>query len=359
MKIKQKIRILTFHYAKNYGAVLQAYALKIRLSKDNEVFFSDYRVDNILKNETLFVRNHGIKKFIVSFIFSLIFNKKRIVKHFKFKSFVKNNFKELGVNEFTDITIVGSDQVWNFDITNYDDIFFLGRFNSKMKISYAASIGKDKVSERDKEEFANKLDGIQHISVRELSAKKLLSNYTSEIITVCLDPVFLMDKYRWNSLVKKRIIKFDYILVYNLTKDPTVDAIAKEVSQSTGMRIINITSSTRNNIENSFNYRNAGPIEFLNLFSFSDYVITNSFHGTAFSIIFEKEFITIPHKSKGTRMIDLCKKLELDSRIIRHNNFELKSLETIDYTKVKLILDKDIKVSSEYLNRITLENLKR
>ena len=235
-----KIGIITYHFAHNYGAVLQCYALQEYLkSNGHDVSIIDYRPRAITKFYDV-VKLHVIKtynpKVIIVNLASAIFS--GYTRANKFNKFI-NNKLQLSVNNTEyDLIIYGSDQIWNTHINNNDKTYWgYNSYKTNKSITYSASGG---IKLPDNDEFIkNALNNFSSISVREEHLAIELSKYTAKEIKTTLDPVFLLSQEEWfkiSNRVKKRNHK--YILLYNLTHDDQIKKIAEEYSVSTGLKLI-------------------------------------------------------------------------------------------------------------------------
>lgn len=349
-----KIGITTFHRAHNYGAVLQAYALKRVLEKgENEVEFIDYISKDMEKMYNYIkIDNSNLFTTIKSFIGTIVYFKKNKTRYKNFNSFIYKNFKLTkkynSIEELKslppqeDVYITGSDQVWNPQITNgLSDVYTLNFGSDKInRISYAASIGNNNLGNED---YKNKLSRINYISVREETAQKLLQPIINKSINVVLDPTLLINNKGWAKefdLEDKE--KESYILAYHVSEYPEYVKIINELSKKTGLKVI--TFKKRKNKKYNNLLRDAysdGPEEFVRLIKNAKYVVTTSFHATVFSIIFHKKLFVVPHNTTGSRMLDLLNKLELSNRAF-YTLEEFKKFnydEEIDYKKVEEILE--------------------
>lgn len=353
-----KIGIITFHRAINYGASLQTYALKKVIENNTskvDVMQIDFDQPYVTDGSKLL----NIRK--NSFFRSLLGTVLRFPASFKrnraFRIFWEQelNFYKLDFDKINsiDCLIVGSDQVWNTDIIGEDDKFFLdfSKLNRKYigkKISYAASIGKSELNELDKIKFEEKLSDFNSISVREVSLKKELDeiNISSKVV---LDPTLLLNKNEWVSSVKSDLnIREKFILVYILEKNIYLKDLVEKVSKATGIdRVIEISSSVNlYKINNTYS-----PGDFISLYNQASFVITNSFHGTAFAVNFNKEFITIPHSTRNSRISDFLSMVSLEKRMVDSSK-DLKMLDVrqrIDYTISNEKLEEERKKSLKFL----------
>ena len=360
----KEIGIITFHSAHNYGAMLQVYALQSKLENSTIL---DYRNRDIDKNYKVIkiYKGKNILKFIKSVISNIYFyhrNKKRFKN---FESFLKKHLKltkeykseeELKQNPpLCDIYITGSDQVWNYEITNgLRDAYTLNFGSQDIKrISYAASIGNSDIKSNLKEEYKDKISKIDNISVREENAKKVLEEIgIKKEINVVLDPTLLLTKEEWNQkILNIPAEKEKYILAYVVETDEEYYKIVNYLSEKTGLKVIHF-EKRGNKYKNVLRsaYTN-GPFDFVNLIKNAEYVVATSFHATVFSIIFNKKFWIIPHKKTGSRVTNLLEKLEINNRITKSLN-EFKDVdldEKINYEKVEAILKEERKNSIRFL----------
>lgn len=336
-----KIGILTFHCAHNYGAVLQTYALQeILKTMGHEVFIIDYRPKYIVDVYKIFnIRRFISKSPITSLKKTLneILNfRNRIFRYYKFNRFIKsyiNLSHERTVSNIYDAYIIGSDQVWNPDITGgvFDKVFF-AEFNfSKEKkriLSYAASMEKVNLTENERNYLTSALLNFNSLGVRESSLKELLQPLTSKKIEVVLDPTLLLSAHYWNKLIhyKPKTGK-KYVLVYHTRVDKFTISVAKKIAQKIDAEIIEVFATIEYKCETSL-IPDASPEEFLGLIKYASYVVTTSFHGTAFSLVFGKSFYYIQlNDNKDNRVISLLDQINASDRVINKNNlFDIESI---------------------------------
>lgn len=362
-----KTGIITFHYANNYGAVLQAYALLTYLKNEGfEAQIIDYRNEYLKSTKKVFkpfnsMKNIAVNVATLKHCFSLL-NKRR-----KFESFIEqcldmtnifSTYSSLEANppEF-DAYICGSDQIWNPGIL-FDAAYFLEfvRSGSYRKISYAASFGASEIDKMYAEKITDHLRRIKYLSVREQSGARIVEKLLNRESAVVLDPTFLIKKQDWDKLLSKHLknsreIIYPYILCYYLEKNSLNQIIVNKVKRQTGYRVISIMTSFFNQVDSDIIVEDAGPLEFIQLFRDAAYVCTSSFHGTVFSIIFEKQFQVLAHSKTNSRLKDLLDKLELEERLIYSSEMILNSNAELDYKKVKRLLDLEIQSSSEFLKK--------
>ena len=194
----------------------------------------------------------------------------------------------------------------------------------------------------------NGIKNINYISVREETAKELIANFTNKEISVTLDPTLLLSKNDWEKIAITPNNK-SYILLYNMGNMPLTNQIAKTIAKEKKLKILEIFSGNRS-LKKLYRHATcptAGPREFLGLFANASYIVTSSFHGTAFSLIFNKQFVTVAHPTAGSRMRDLLAKLDLSERIV--TNINDIPYRDIDYKKVNAKLDIERQKSIAFL----------
>nr|WP_239585171.1 polysaccharide pyruvyl transferase family protein [Enterococcus xiangfangensis] len=351
---------MTFHEVWNYGAVLQNFALQKVveqiISKEDTIETIDLPKSYFAGKTQLFnFEKHDFLRSLAQNIYLYPYKKN---KQKAFNGFKKNemNFSRR-IFQVEDILkydgfIVGSDQVWNPEITGFDESFFLNfsEKNSK-KIAYAASIGKDILTEKERMFLKNNISNFNNISVREKSAKDILSEMGYTDVVKVLDPTLLLQKKEWEKLDNNKFQGKKFILVYTLEKNDLINFVVRYLQEKFKLEVIYLTP---NNKKDFFGSKNSfGPYDFISAFKNAQYVITNSFHGTAFAINFEKNFITIPHKTRGTRMKSLLEDLNLNSRIYE-NSFEDVPCEKINYTDVMTRLNFFREESLDFLKKSLL-----
>ncbi|PWR21546.1 polysaccharide pyruvyl transferase family protein [Zavarzinia compransoris] len=349
-----KIGILTFHCAHNHGAVLQAYALQNFLSENGyQVEIIDYRPDYLIYPYEPFAAYKNLR----SLIGGVILFPQRFIKHKRFEKFINNNLVLSSIKYFNgafkkeyDFFVLGSDQIWNSTITNGDPVFF-GNFDRREEskiIAYAASMEVDR--EDDSVELSThqtELQKFSSIGVREdILQDKIQKLAYCEVRTV-LDPTLLVDSSVFNNIIS-RTQDEKYILVYQVKKDTWARKLSTFISKKINIPKIIFSASSIEKADLFNKYAAISPQKFLGLFSGTDYVVTTSFHGVAFSIIFRKQFVCIVNKERGNyRISSLLKKLGLIDRMIYAGSLPPKNV--IDYDVVYKILEQERLVSSNFL----------
>lgn len=349
-----KIGILTFHRAVNYGAVLQAYALqKVIELMGHDAEIIDYRC-SFIEAEVSPLAGFRNKKGFVSAMKQMIFRCKKNIAFSGFmKKFVnlskryssKKNMSEL--EEQYDRFITGSDQVWNFGCSGSDSTYFLDFVKEpRKKNSYAASFGFDKLPQGDPFDYSILLRDFYKMSVREQSAAKIVEEKTGILPMVTLDPTLILDSDEWKKLVQKRPCKEKYIFVYYIREPKDLLDYAYKLAEEKGCKVINSKKSMEF-------LSKCSPQDFLTWFYYADYVVTNSFHGTVFSILFEKQFaIELDNgKSVNNRSKELLQLLKIFNREVDIKDRN-KIDDKIEYSEAKRRLLENRNKSLEFVKSI-------
>lgn len=354
-----KIGIITFNRAINYGAVLQAYALQKFLDSlgiDSDII--DYRspyIEEFYKP----IKAHPLRE-PKTFIREVIFAPNNLKKRKKFNDFSykylrltkpiydENELK--GLNNQYDCFISGSDQVWNLKWSGFDKVYFLDFAENEKKYSYAASFGFERIPEGQEQAYAELLREFKKISVRENTGKNIISELLGRTSEVSLDPTCLLTKNEWKTTAKKPADS-GYVLLYTLERNSKLNAYAKALALEKNTKVIYIADA----IKKSKQYSYQGflsPEEFVGLFANAGYVVTNSFHGLMFAVIFEKQFCLQYQQKKdapNSRLSDFLHDFDLEDRVMVGDYLKDKP---INYIHVKKLMEKKKDESRKYFESI-------
>lgn len=340
-----KICTITHHTVPNYGAVLQAYALQKLLDKykvNNEILnYKSERVERTYYRS--FFKCENLKKKI---IYLLYYRSRKRYK--KFDGFVINelrlsqmyNKNDLNkTNGAYDLFITGSDQVWNLNIHRGDTTYMLDFVNdNKKKGSYAASFGYKDIPKQFEEQSKNLINQFEYILLREDTGLEIISKLgITKNCDVVVDPTLLLDKDDYIKLIGNENSGEKYILCYDLINSPKLIDFALNLSKKFNLKIKNINTSLRS-VKGMENLFYEGPIEFLKLFYNAEYIVTSSFHGMIFSLIFNKCFFYKLNDSKvnnNSRIIDLSNRLGVDAQDIDNEEINYR----MDYVEINKKLD--------------------
>ena len=361
-----KIGIFTFQNAKNYGALLQSYALKHTLNcMGNKAEVINYYC-RAIQYEGRLIDFRSIKGIIKTPIRLLVCPIKKHIAA-KFSSFRKKYLTDTPVYypdtvkqiPNYDLFITGSDQVFNPRITGCDPNYFLAFSSHKNKnASYAASFGfgLEDFSQKEKDFIKQNLPHISHLSIREKQGENIIKTLTPQTAQIHLDPVFLLTKKDWQFVAKLPKRKKPYILLYLMYKDDALISFAKNLARDTKCQLLYISPKLdiRNRVPVS--HITPTPEEWLGLFLNAQYIVTNSFHGLAFAINFNKPFFIgklPPTWPAISRLENLLALTNLDDRI--YTNFKTNYNKPIDWLSVNQCIDKERQKALDYLKEITKE----
>lgn len=357
----EKIGILTFHRAVNYGAVLQTYALCKAIDKlGGKPEVIDYRCKMI---EDFYYKPFSKDYSIKMNIKNLLFYGKQRKRNTAFEDFRNNlipvstekyyNSSEMKVIErIYDTFIVGSDQVWNYKCIGGDSAFLLDFVvNGKKKNSYAASLGKMTMEELEKMNFSNYLADYNQISVREKDGFDIVKKSCLKDVEINIDPTLLIEKEEWNKIAKCDE-KEKFVLVYSVNLPKKVIEIGRRVATEKRLKLIVVTLENKYlPMQNEENQSYCSPQKLLGYFANAEYIVTNSFHGTVFSIINQRDFITVKNDKLGldnSRLETLLESLGLENRLV--DDYQSNDIIAYDEVGDRLRLLKD--TSMKYLERI-------
>lgn len=358
-----KICTITCHDVYNVGASLQAYALQTYLkSLGHDVRIIDYKPDYLSQHYRLdVVSNPKYDKPIIRQAYLLAKLPGRVRMLPRKKTFDNFNAKYLDLTRRyasndelkadppeADVYFAGSDQIWNPLFKNgKDPAFYLDFVQQGIRASYAASFAVDEFPQELHDATAKYLAKLDYIAVREKSGLAVLDSMGIHNAETVLDPVFLLDSTHWRSMAKSPAhIDKPYLLVYDFDNSSAVKAIAEKVASERGLKIYSVFDLPY--AERCFTL--CGPEEFLGLIQGASYVLSNSFHATAFSVIFEKEFAVVERTEKiNTRMRDFTAMLGLSDHMI---NTEKDIPNNTDWSKVERLLSDEIMHSKAYIDKV-------
>lgn len=358
-----KIGIITFHRAHNYGAVLQCYALSTYLRSLNyDVEVIDYCPSFFKKQYSFFPKAilfesswKGRLYVLIKFLLTLP------IRLYRFKHF--NSFiwslplsREIRENDGDnlskeyDIIIWGSDQVWNPRLTDEIDPVYTGKIRKRNSTfaSYAAST-TIQVKDEYKELYKSILQTFDYISVREFSLEKYFKTLTTKDLRTVVDPVLLLDRERWHTISKAPKSR-DYLLVYTVPQHPNVIKIAQRIAKEKNLKIIELVPRERIN-SHCYCHQKVSPEEFVGFFENASFVISTSFHGTAFAIKMHKQFYTLLMGNEmDSRSLSLLKTLGIEDRGVSIENINISTKDSVDYDSVDQRLSKWVRESESYLS---------
>ena len=324
-----KSATITFHCSYNYGSALQAYALQ-RFLEDNgiENEIIDYRSKDF--DQYRLIPNSVSKKCAKQFLRTLCFFPQYMKRKSSFQSFLHNtlkctnrvyrdwkDLKELG--EKYDAYICGSDQIWNMDCTKGVNPAFFLEFVSegRKKIAYAPSLAKGKFKKDYSEDLRRALKGFDAVSVREESTIPFIQSLTDKKVTAVLDPTLLLPADSYSLKKPEMLDEEEYIFVYMLGYEEELLSYCRQLSKKYSLPVFYITDIERIKYRRELTGKDvfgATPEEFLYYIAHAKYILTTSFHATAFSILFQKQFCTLHRKHTKARTVSLLENLGISDR---------------------------------------------
>ncbi len=333
---RKNVAIVTWYHSKNFGSQLQAYALYYVIKRFG---FDVYMIC---------LCNHArLRKIYYCILNSLPHRIARLLnKSVEEPSyqFVKTYLEEKSVppQEFKsgfDAVVCGSDQIWAPN--QFKPYYMLSIVPDKVnKISYAASIGLENIPDDLVNDYKKYVGRINHVSVREDKGKELLEKKCGIESTVVLDPTLLVDKKEWDFIKREPDIKRNYIFCYFLKKDHQYGSLVKDFAKQKEFTIIGVSDNTDDALwMQLLSHQQVGPCEFIGLIEGAKAVITDSYHGTIFSMLYHKPFILFERFNKednicqNSRIEQLKKYFGIDDRVVNPNLINQLDITPIDYSK--------------------------
>lgn len=358
-----KVEIITRHSVPNYGSLLQSYATQRAIEKlGHEAEFINYieyaeRYQNLAS--TLIKGKRWDNNPITRMVYKLIQTPNYAKMYQTFEKYRKGFLKETdtlygSIEELSsnipegDVYCSGSDQIWGkIGINNYDPAYFLEFIQDpKVKcISYAASLGKEKLNKQLDENLEKLLKKYDTILVREKSAVQIIKEKGFDNVKQVLDPTFLLTKQEWEKLITKKPKEEKYVLVYQLHSNKEFDCYAKEFAKKHHMKLLRLSPSFYHITRSGKLIYLPDQFAFLSYFANAEYVLTDSFHATAFSIILNKKFIDILPGATSTRITSILELVGLEDRILKSYQDFTSIEKEINYEQINRILDRERKQS--------------
>lgn len=338
-KEKVKVAILTFSTAQNYGAQLQAFGLQYALRK---IEIDAYHIRIREQKQSV-----NIRSLLRDFL-----SKKQRDCYCRFQNenldFIDgiydiNNIENL--NGLFGAFITGSDQVFNMK-NGVDSIYFQEFVNENLKkLSYAASMGIREVPAQYQNRVRKDLDCFDAISVREQDAAEELAKFTKNSIVRNIDPVFLPTRNEWDKIAVEPKYGKPYIFVYGTEMTSEFINIAQRLKAETGYKIFSVFPMKGAEAL----YLKIGPAEFIGYIKNAAYVVTTSFHCTAFSMIYEKNLIEFLHSTTGSRARGLLELLDKTECIYTGESYEL--TKKVEYDNTCRLIEKERNSGYEFLRK--------
>lgn len=359
-----KITTITCHDVYNVGASLQAYALVTYLgSLGYEAEIIDYKPNYLSNHYPLWgLNNPAYDKPVLRELYNLAKLPGRIKARYSkrkksFDAFTRDYLPKTEQRYTSnddlkqnppeaDVYFAGSDQIWNCFFHNGKDPAFYLDFApaGSVKASYAASFATEDVAEEWKPQVRQWLSGLDYISVRESSGVEIVDRLGIPGAVQVLDPVFLLNREAWSAIEQKPEHMEPYVLLYDFDRNPEMVQFAKTLAIENGWKLYSVLSCEK--CDRCFSQE--GPRMFVGLVHHAEFVVSNSFHATAFSLIFQKQFVVFNRREGiNTRMRDLAYLSGTGNRLI--SQYESTNLGMIHYGLVQHKLDSAIENSKDYI----------
>lgn len=344
-----KIGILTYHSGYNYGACLQAYALQTTLRKmgyESEII--NFETERFVASREMFSRHPRRLKEIIKNVSRIpywksLHERENMFNRYTFevlKSTQRYKTETEVISHATDYDciICGSDQIWNLsqkDAPAANLLFYLNFPKTQRRVAYAASFGKW-VKEAPKQEkvFLPWLKKFDAISVREQSGVDYIKSLGLNC-EISLDPTILLDKEDYDVICRERLVKGKYVLMFGWETNQDLIDVAKKVGRELNLPILNIVPPPRGMFCGIPRKLDVGPREFLSMIKHAEFVVTNSFHGTAFSTTFEKPYVSIVSGHADTRMKSLLRQLGLSDHLVTKDDVDVRKMTETDFSSVR------------------------
>ncbi|MBR4989173.1 MAG: polysaccharide pyruvyl transferase family protein [Bacteroidaceae bacterium] len=358
----KKVAFLTIHVGFNFGSVLQSIATKrIIESLGYSPILINYIPDRVTYARYFNRMFSGIIPFVKKAINLPNFIRNNRVYGSYLSKYCTLSSPIYDKDDFAkkcplaDFYVTGSDQVWNSKHNEgFNDRYYFAQLPKEaVRVSFASSIGETSLSEEHTKKIRELLSNYKAISVREESAKKLIEDMGLQA-THLLDPTFMLKREEWKDYMNPRIVNEDYLLIYtpyNTVDKKAIFDTARAIAKEKGLKIVTFSWNWQNDKMADRTIKYASPGDFLSLMYHADYVVTNSFHGTAFSVNLNKQFCVFMPSAFSTRISSIIELCGLQDRMVSENISIEQLQEQIDYTTVNGRLDTERLKSIEFLKQ--------
>ena len=369
----KKVAILTWLHNNNYGSILQAYALQKFLRDEKyEITNIDLCPSSLEKLRNCIIQGNPLisllKEKMTLFKAEKEYKNKAAFKRKdeKFKSFLNENFilthtyrkfddlKDIAGKY--DVYICGSDQIWSPMLLN--PAYYLDFLpSSAKKVSYACSFGMDSIPYNKQKRIAKWLKSFCAISVREIAGQKIVKSLLGKDCITTVDPTMLLPAGTWNMIIgNKQIIDEQYLLCYFLSYQRKQWEKASEIAKSKGLKMVTIATTKESCGYGDIVIYDAGPSEWVNLMKNAAFVVTDSFHGSVFSIIYQRQFCVFKRfndqnkLSQNSRIYTLLSEYGLKDVLVEDiDNYKVKEILPDRYNRVTELLCKKAEESKRWL----------
>lgn len=360
-----KVGILTYHTGYNYGASLQAYALqKVIREMGIDCETIHFETERFVNSREMFAKHPKRLKEIVKIASRIPYYRTLKKRQAMFDSFTSESLnlsplyrteqEVIDHADAYDCIVCGSDQIWNLsqiDAPAANLLYYLNFPKSQRRVSYAASMGHwVREAPAHEGEILPWLKQFDALSMRETSGVEYLRSLGLPC-ELCLDPTVLLDAEDYEPVCAERLIPERYVLLFSWNCNDDVIAAAKRVGKELNLPIYNIVPPPRAMGKGIPRKLDVGPSEFLSMVQYADFVVTNSFHGTAFSTTYQKPYVSIVSGKADLRMSSLLEQLGLSDHLVTWENMDVSQMLQTDYAPVQAKKQALREPSLRYLRR--------
>lgn len=352
-----KIGILTYHRSENYGALLQAVALRSKLQEmGHDAYFIDYFPDyhvKLYKPFSVDVCSQYSVKGQMAYLLEYPLRKKR---HHVFQDFIQKEIVPYcrRMDEEFDVVFYGSDQIWRKQeaLGDFNPVYFgKNEIPAKIHASYAASMGVMNLNDEEKKKLKELVTHLKYVSVREVALKELIEGLGVKDIRLDIDPTLLLTNSEWNHTIHSTLsFKKDFVLIYDLQLNCFDRDAIEEFAKKRNLDVIRLVGIARK-FPTYYCRSLDGPYEFLSLIRAAKYVFTSSYHGLVFSLINKKQFFT-SFNNNAVRAESILSYLGLSERMLSLRTANIPESGDIDYNQVSHKMDEARKESVSYIKTV-------
>ncbi|MEF2549544.1 polysaccharide pyruvyl transferase family protein [Aurantimonas sp. E1-2-R+4] len=373
MTKRLRVGIVTLQDVPNYGAALQAFALKMTIGHFADIDVINYHNPHVSREMQLVRSARNLRQLMGTGKDLLrLRSRRRALQRFRdFQAEVLKLSPPMTSEELTqrgddgrDAYICGSDQIWNPSCVSadgaLDPVYFLDFADRARKIAYAASVGHYKFNSVEQEKVRELLCGFSALSVREADAVEIVQPLVHRMVHHTLDPTLLIDRAGWEDLLAssgnaaETRFRDPYIFVYSVPKSKLIAPAVSHFARSLRSSVVSFEPDPFFRVESSAVVNDGGPLEFLTLLSKARFVVTDSFHGVCFSILMNRPFVAVSPGIHSNRIVDLLTRLGLMDRYVGDSE-SLKTVgESVDFSNAKDILGREREVSVSFLKNALL-----
>ncbi len=368
---------LVTYYGENYGGMLQAYALQRYvkyLGYECKIISNDFMYKST-NSTRLTAKINNLRQFIKS-PFSYMDKRKSMHAYSNERALASACFRDF-LNKYIDIDntgydtyqqyldnppqydvyLSGSDQIWNPNLYHKNGYYFLEFApENATRIAYASSVGVSSVTKEQASFMKPHLKKIDVISTRETDGSRIVQGITGKDVRTVIDPTLLLNGEQWSEIAAEPVVDKPYIFCYLFGERDYISNIKKQVKEITGLDLVCIPYIARELSGDDMKVFEAGPAEFISLIKNAEFVLTDSFHATAFSINLKTPFLSLCRfakndvRSMNSRLNTILSLVDLEDRLIDENDKITKEmLFDIDFEKAHKLLDERRKEDAEFL----------